>query len=133
MPGKDWPGNAFSGSKAVGLGRASDWTGGENREEWKKKEKKGCCGLLEEVQRMERVSLSLVEFAESFKFPMGDEAVDEVAVMVTEMAEVCRKMEEGLVPLQLQVREVFHRIVRSRAEVLDVLDQVGKVNTPVAY
>lgn len=82
---------------------------------------------------MERVSLSLVEFAESFKFPMGDEAVDEVAVMVTEMAEVCRKMEEGLVPLQLQVREVFHRIVRSRAEVLDVLDQVGKVNTPVAY
>lgn len=102
-------------------------------EEWKKKEKKGCCGLLEEVQRMERVSLSLVEFAESFKFPMGDEAVDEVAVMVAEMAEVCRKMEEGLVPLQLQVREVFHRIVRSRAEVLDVLDQVGKVNTPVAY
>lgn len=102
-------------------------------EEWKKKEKKGCCGLLEEVQRMERVSLSLVEFAESFKFPVGEEAAEEVAGMVAEMAEVCRRMEEGLVPLQLQVREVFHRIVRSRAEVLDVLEQVGKLNTPISY
>lgn len=82
---------------------------------------------------MERVSLSLVEFAESFKFPVGEEAAEEVAGMVAEMAEVCRRMEEGLVPLQLQVREVFHRIVRSRAEVLDVLEQVGKLNTPISY
>lgn len=102
-------------------------------EEWKKKEKKGTAGLLEEMQRMEKVALNLMEFADSFEFPLEDEKVEEVAVQVAEMADICRKMEEGLVPLQQQVREVFHRIVRSRAEVLDVIDQVGKTSTPVPY
>ncbi|CAL5356174.1 unnamed protein product [Camellia sinensis] len=101
-------------------------------EEWKKKEKKGTCGLLEEIQRMEKVSQSLVDFADNFQFPAEAEKVEEVAAQVTELAEICQKMDE-LVPLQQQVREVFHRIVRSRAEVLDVLDQVGKMSTPVLY
>ncbi|GFZ01339.1 from the Czech 'roh' meaning 'corner' [Actinidia rufa] len=99
-------------------------------EEWKKKEKKGTCGLLEEIQKMEKLSQGLVEFADGFQFPAE---TDDVAAMVAELAEICGKMEEGLVPLQQQVREVFHRIVRSRAEVLDVLDQVGKLSTPVPY
>lgn len=102
-------------------------------DEWKKKEKKGTAGLLEEMQRMEKVASNLLDFADSFQFPMEDEKVDEVAAQVAEMAEICRKMEEGLVPLQQQVREVFHRIVRSRAEVFDVIDQVGKTSTPVPY
>ncbi|KAG8375013.1 hypothetical protein BUALT_Bualt10G0055400 [Buddleja alternifolia] len=94
-------------------------------EEWKKKEKKGTCGLLEEMQRMEKLAHSLVEFADSFVFPLEEEKAAEVAVQVAELAEICRKMEEGLGPLQQQLREVFHRIVRSRAEVLDVLDQLA--------
>lgn len=102
-------------------------------EEWKKKEKKGTVGLLEEVQRMEKVALYLVEFADSFQFPLEDEKLEEVAAQVAEMADICGKMEEGLVPLQQQVREVFHRIVRSRVEVLDVLDQSGKMSSPVPY
>lgn len=100
-------------------------------EEWKRKEKKGTAGLLEEMQRMEKVALGLVEFADTFQFPLEDDKVEEVAVQVAEMADICRKMEEGLVPLQQQVREVFHRIVRSRAEVLDVIDQVGKTSAPL--
>lgn len=102
-------------------------------EEWKKKEKKGTVGLLEEVQRMEKVAVSLVEFADSFQFPVEDEKLEEISVTVAEMGEICRKMEEGLIPLQQQVREVFHRIVRSRIEVLDVLDQVSKLSSPVPY
>ncbi|CAK9156584.1 unnamed protein product [Ilex paraguariensis] len=102
-------------------------------EEWKKKEKRGTAGLLEEVHRMEKVAVSLSDFTEVFQFPVEAEKADEVAVLVAELAEICSKMEEGLVPLQQQVREVFHRIVRSRAEVLDVVDQVGKLSTPVPY
>ncbi|KAL2544251.1 ROH1 [Forsythia ovata] len=102
-------------------------------EEWKKKEKKGTAGLLEELQKMEKVAQSLVDFADSFQFPLEEEKAAEVAMQVEELADICRKMEEGLVPLQQQVREVFHRIVRSRAEVLDLLDQVGKLSTPVPY
>ncbi|CAK9172668.1 unnamed protein product, partial [Ilex paraguariensis] len=89
--------------------------------------------VLEEMQRMEKVAQWLVDFAEAFQYPIEEEKVDEVAVQVAELAEICRKMEEGLVPLQQQVREVFHRIVRSRAEVLDVIDQVGKSSAPVPY
>ncbi|KAH6783322.1 hypothetical protein C2S52_008281 [Perilla frutescens var. hirtella] len=102
-------------------------------EEWKKKEKKGTPGLLEELQRMEKVALSLVDFADAFVFPLEDEKVAEMAAQVEELAEICRKMEEGLGPLQQQVRQVFHRIVKSRGEVLDVLDQLSKLSAAVQY
>ncbi|KAL8556740.1 hypothetical protein ACS0TY_004270 [Phlomoides rotata] len=102
-------------------------------EEWKKKEKRGTPGLLEELQRLEKVARSLIEFADGFVFPLEEEKVGELAAQVEELAEICRKMEEGVGPLQQQVREVFHRIVRTRAEVLDVLDQVSKLVAPVQY
>lgn len=99
-------------------------------EEWKKKEKKGTVGLLEEMQKMEKLGQSLTEFADSFQFPGDNERLDEVKVQVEELADICRKMEEGLEPLQLQIREVFHRLVRTRTEFLHVLDQAGKLSTP---
>ncbi|KAJ4825034.1 hypothetical protein Tsubulata_019295 [Turnera subulata] len=100
-------------------------------EEWKKKEKKGCAGLLEEMQRMEKLAQSLIEFADGYQFPGEEGKVDEVAAQVEELAEICRRLEEGLVPLQLQIREVFHRIVRSRTEVLDLLENAGKVTPTI--
>ncbi|XP_027344164.1 uncharacterized protein LOC113856520 [Abrus precatorius] len=99
-------------------------------EEWKKKEKKGSVGLLEEMQRMEKLGQSLVDFAESFQYPAETERLDEVKAQVEELGEICKKMEEGLEPLQQQIREVFHRVVRSRTEFLVVLDQAGKLSTP---
>ncbi|KAK3227880.1 hypothetical protein Dsin_007742 [Dipteronia sinensis] len=100
-------------------------------EEWKKKEKKGSVGLLDEMQTLEKSAHSLIEFADNFQFPAEEERVEEVAAQVAEVADTCRKMAEGLVPLQLQIREVFHRIVRSRTEILDVLESTGKVSAPI--
>jgi hypothetical protein len=101
-------------------------------EEWKKKkEKNKLAGLLEETQRLERLGQSLIEFSDSFQFPGDADRLEEVAAQVGELAETCKKMEEGLVPLQQQIREVFHRVVRSRTEVLDVLDQGGKISAPI--
>ncbi|EOY24842.1 Protein ROH1-like - like 2 [Theobroma cacao] len=100
-------------------------------DEWKKKEKKGMAGLLEEMQKMEKLGQSLIEFTDSFQFPGETEKLEEAAAQVAELAETCRRMEEGLVPLQMQIREVFHRIVRSRTEFLDVLDQGGKSSAPL--
>lgn len=102
-------------------------------EDWKKKEKKGKSGLLDETQRLENLGLSLMEFADGFSFPVEAEKAEEVAAMVAEMAEICERMDAGLGALQMQVRELFNRIVRSRAETLDVLDHVNKVTTPVPY
>ncbi|CAH1415493.1 unnamed protein product [Lactuca virosa] len=102
-------------------------------EDWKKKEKKGRSGLLEETQRLEKLGQNLVEFADGFTFPVEEEKAEEVAAQVVEMGEICRRMEDGLMPLQMQVRELFLRMVRSRGEALDVLDQVNKITTPVPY
>jgi len=49
---------------------------------------------------------------------------------VEELAEICKKMDEGLEPMQQQIREVFHRVVRSRTEFLVILDQAGKLSAP---
>ncbi|KAK7399174.1 hypothetical protein VNO78_10351 [Psophocarpus tetragonolobus] len=99
-------------------------------EEWKKKEKKGNVGLLEEMHRMEKLAQSLIEFADSFQFPAETDRLDEVKKQVAELGEICKKMDQGLEPLQQQIREVFHRVVRSRTEFLVVLDQAGKLSTP---
>lgn len=94
-------------------------------EEWKRKDKKMMSGgLLEESQRMEKVAVFLNEF----DFSTEGEKEDEVAAHVAELAEICRKMEEGLRALQREVREVFHRIVKSRTEVLDHVDQICKIS-----
>lgn len=99
-------------------------------EEWKKKEKKGSAGLLEEMQRIEKLSQCLVELVDSFQFPLEAEKEEEMATKVAELSATCRKMDEGLMPLQVQIREVFHRIVRSRTEILEALEQAGKVSAP---
>ncbi|XP_010676420.2 protein ROH1 [Beta vulgaris subsp. vulgaris] len=99
-------------------------------EEWKRKEKKGSAGLMEEVVKIEKLAQSLVDFADNFQFPMEEEKEAEFAAQVAELAEICRKMDDGLDPLQIQIRELFHRLVKSRTFILDVLDQAGKSSTP---
>ncbi|CAN8230870.1 unnamed protein product [Cochlearia groenlandica] len=95
-------------------------------EEMKRKEKRcggGGGGLMEEMQRLERIGLYLMEFAERFKFPAEEEEEEEVAEKVAEMEDICLRMEPGLDDLQRQVRHVFRRLVRSRLEIVSVLDQ----------
>ncbi|KAG6409304.1 hypothetical protein SASPL_127341 [Salvia splendens] len=92
-------------------------------EEVKRKEKKGNPGLMDELQKMEAAAHSLVDFADGFVFPLEDGRAEEMAKQVEELAQICHKMEEGLGPLQNLVREVFHRIVKSRGEILDVFDK----------
>ncbi|CAH8384101.1 unnamed protein product [Eruca vesicaria subsp. sativa] len=87
--------------------------------EEKKGKEKRFGGLMEEMQRMESVGLSLMEFTERFRFPAEAEVVE----MVYEMDEICRRMEVGLEDLQREVRAVFQRLVRIRLEIVSVLDQ----------
>ncbi|KAK1304404.1 hypothetical protein QJS10_CPB11g01929 [Acorus calamus] len=90
-------------------------------DEWRKREKKGSSnsssslGLLVEVQRLEKCARGLVSSDRN--------QTKEIGAFVDELAEACRGLDEGLPPLQRQVREVFHRIVRCRAVLLDCLNQ----------
>ncbi|XP_058091101.1 protein ROH1A [Magnolia sinica] len=94
-------------------------------EESKKRDRKNSIGLLKEIHQIERCARRLTELADSVQFPLTEERELDVKQGVQELEQVCDVMKEGLDPLERQVREVFHRIVRSRTEGLDSL---GKPN-----
>lgn len=90
-------------------------------EESKKKERRNACGLLREIYQIEKSSRLMNELADSVQFPLTEEKEMEVKKRVEELSMVYEVMKKGLEPLERQVREVFHRIVRSRTEGLDRL------------
>lgn len=90
-------------------------------EESKKRERKNACGLLKEIHQIEKCARVMNELADSVHFPLTEEKEREVKQRVQEVSQVCEALKDGLDPLERQVREVFHRIVRSRTEGLDSL------------
>ncbi|RHN51056.1 hypothetical protein MtrunA17_Chr6g0464261 [Medicago truncatula] len=88
-------------------------------EKSKKRERKNCCGLLKEIQEIEKCARGMNELADSLEFPLSEEKEEEVRVNVEDVVNVCEGLKDGLDPLERQVREVFHRIVRGRMEGLD--------------
>ncbi|GFZ09942.1 BPS1-like protein [Actinidia rufa] len=85
------------------------------------------CGLLREIRRIEMCARYINELTYSVQFPLTMEKEGEVRQRVEELREVFEAVKDGLDPLELQVREVFHRIVRSRTE---GLDSFGRGNHP---
>lgn len=94
-------------------------------EESKKRERKNAYGLLKEINRIEKCARHMNELADSVQFPLTEEKEGDVRQGVQELAQVCEALKDGLDPLERQVREVFHRIVRSRTE---GLDSFGRAN-----
>ncbi|CAN7041874.1 unnamed protein product [Brassica oleracea var. botrytis] len=90
-------------------------------EESKRRDRKNCCGLLKEIGRIEKSSRVMNELIDSIHFPMSEEKEIEVKQRVEELVEIHEALKNGLDPFERKVREVFHRIVRSRTENLDSL------------
>ncbi|KAJ6998196.1 hypothetical protein NC653_014409 [Populus alba x Populus x berolinensis] len=90
-------------------------------EESRKRDRRNACGLLRELYQMDKCTRVMSELTDLVQFPLTEEKEGEVRQKVMELANVCEFLKEGLDPLERQVREVFHRIVRSRTEGLDSL------------
>ncbi|KAL9245086.1 hypothetical protein vseg_018779 [Gypsophila vaccaria] len=90
-------------------------------EESKKKERKNACGLLKEIYQTEKWTQQMNELLDSLHFPLTPDKEAEIRDKVDELKLVFNTLKDGLYPLERQVREVFHRIVRSRTEGLDSL------------
>ncbi|KAK8952123.1 hypothetical protein KSP39_PZI003586 [Platanthera zijinensis] len=90
-------------------------------EESKKRERKNTAGLLKEIHQIERCTRHLLELTDSLQFPMAEEKETELRKEVEELGAIFDSVKEGLEPFESQVRDVFHRIVRSRMEDLDFL------------
>ncbi|KAF7043539.1 hypothetical protein CFC21_052876 [Triticum aestivum] len=88
-------------------------------EEGKRKDRRNSCGLLKEIHALEKCAQRLAEAIDAAPIPLTGEREAAVREAAAELAAVCSTMKDGLEPLERQVREVFHRIVRSRMEGLD--------------
>ncbi|XP_052142578.1 protein ROH1-like [Oryza glaberrima] len=114
-------------------------------DEWRKKDKKGsssgsaaATGLLAEMQAVERAARELsslleevAEEEEEEQLVMGatDERARDVVERAEALAAACRALEEGLAPLERQVRAVFHRVVASRGEVVRIMEHSTRSNS----
>ncbi|KAL6962500.1 Protein roh1d [Sarracenia purpurea var. burkii] len=96
-------------------------------EESKKRDRRNACGLLKEIREIEIIARHMNELSDSVQFPLTKEKAEEVRKRVEELGKVLEAVKSGLDPLECQVREVFHRIVRSRTE---GLDSFGRGNHP---
>ncbi|KAG8378103.1 hypothetical protein BUALT_Bualt08G0103400 [Buddleja alternifolia] len=88
-------------------------------EESKKRDRRNASGLLKEIHEIEKCARHMTELTDSVQFPLTEEKEREVKRRVEEVEQVYEAIKDGLDPLERQVREVFHRIVRSRTEGLD--------------
>lgn len=88
-------------------------------EESKKRDRRNSCGLLKEIHEIEKCARHVNDLIDNAHFPLTDDKEKELKVRVEEVAYVYEAIKNGLDPLELQVREVFHLIVRSRAKGLD--------------
>lgn len=95
-------------------------------EESKKRDRRNSCGLLKEIHQIEKCARYMNEITDSIQFPLSEEREGEVRQRVEELRLVYGAIKDGLDPLEKQVREVFHRIVRSRTEGLDSTGRANK-------
>ncbi|RLM65605.1 uncharacterized protein C2845_PM16G24750 [Panicum miliaceum] len=88
-----------------------------------KKDRKNSCGLLKEIHQIELCSRHLMDITDTAEFPLPEERDADVQEAARELVQVCQSLKDGLDPLERQVREMFHRIVRTRTEILDCLSR----------
>ncbi|XP_042405754.1 protein ROH1-like [Zingiber officinale] len=93
-------------------------------EEWRSR--KGGVVQLAEMQALQRCAKGLMEAVREG----GRPRVEDLAERAMKLAEACRRLEKALAPLERQVREVFHRVVGSRAEVLRCMEQNKRAAAP---
>ncbi|XP_073142480.1 protein BYPASS1-LIKE-like [Henckelia pumila] len=88
-------------------------------EESKRRDRRNSCGLLKEIHGIEKCARHMNELTDSVHFPLTEQKEAEVKERVQELALVHEAIKDGLDPLEREVRQVFHRIVRCRTEGLD--------------
>ncbi|GJN18774.1 hypothetical protein PR202_gb05972 [Eleusine coracana subsp. coracana] len=118
-------------------------------DEWKRRDKSryhgsssssamtptGAGGLLAEMQAVERAARDLNSLLEEIAEEDDAEETQRCEVVrerAEELAAACRALEEGLAPLERQLRAVFHRVVAFRADLVRSIDNSARTNAATA-
>lgn len=94
-------------------------------EESKKRDRRNATGLLKEIHDIEKCARHMNEITDSLQFPITEERERELKERVEEVRVLYQAINNGLDPLERLVREVFHRIVRSRTEGIDSIGRAS--------
>lgn len=94
-------------------------------EESKKRDRRSSSsvGLLKEIYQISTCVRRLSDLADTVKFPLTEQQDQEVRKVVLELVHLWASLKDGLEPLEKQVRELFHRIIRSRTEAFDTFSR----------
>lgn len=90
-------------------------------DESKKRDRKHSIGLLKEICQMEKSVHYVTDLVDSAQFPLTEEQKEDVKHGVEELSLVCETCKNGLDPLELQLRDVFRKIMSCRTECLEFL------------
>lgn len=94
-------------------------------DESKKRDRKNSIGLLKEIYQMEKSVCSITNLIDStHQFPLTEGEMEKVKRGVGELSMVSNAYENGLHPLEYQLRQVFHKIMFFRSEGLEILCRV---------
>jgi len=80
-------------------------------------------GLLKEIHQIAKCVRRLSDLADTVKFPLAEQQDQEVRELVLEIMHLWASLRDGLDPLEKQVRELFHRIIRTRTEAFDTFSR----------
>ncbi|KAK4799457.1 hypothetical protein SAY86_024822 [Trapa natans] len=89
-------------------------------EESRKRDCRNASGLLKEIHQMEKCAEHLMNLVDSVHLPLMEEQKIEIEHGVEDLGLISEALRNGLEPMELKVREMFHRIMNCRAEGLEV-------------
>lgn len=96
-------------------------------DESKKRGRRNSNGLLKEIHQIEKNVHQITTLVDSAQFPLSEEVKEEVRVNAYGLTLVCEACKNGLDPFQLQLRDVFRKIMNCHTEGLEAL---GKATEP---
>ncbi|GAB2224830.1 hypothetical protein Droror1_Dr00005607 [Drosera rotundifolia] len=90
-------------------------------DESKRRDKRNSHGLLKEITNLEKLTRKMTDLVDSAEFPLEDSQKAELVQEIEQLAAICGVLKSGLEPLEVQVREVFKRIMNHRIEFLEFI------------
>ncbi|GAB2287687.1 hypothetical protein Dimus_022053 [Dionaea muscipula] len=94
-------------------------------EESKKRDRRNASGLLKEINSVERCVRQMTDLVDPIEFPLTEAQKAQLGCEVEQLALVCGVLKGGLDPLELQVREVFRKIMNCRNEGLELVSNAN--------
>ncbi|CAN4108045.1 unnamed protein product [Withania somnifera] len=99
---------------------------GRIMDEAKKRERHNSNGLLKEIYQLEKCVHHLTDLIDSAQLPLTEDLMEEIKMSRQDLSAVSELLKTGLNPLELDLKEVFRKIMNCRAGGLELLGSASQ-------